>query len=370
MSREDRLIELQERVKELTCFYEIASIAQRYEGDPSTFLSEAVRLMPPAWKHPAYAVAEIRVDQQSYLSGDLPQAQVCQEAPLYIEGQLRGRLRVCYPASQFGQQEFLPEEQPLLERISAEIATRIERHEKKEQQQLIERRLQHSDRLSILGELTAGIAHELNTPLGNILGYAQLMLTEKQDTRTRKDLERIITSSIHAREIVKKLMFFACEIPNQFEYADLNKLIADSLRLLENKIKAESVQTLLQLHDNLPRLKLDSVQVTQVFFNLVINALHAMRDKGGTLTIATRTEKDHVLLTVADTGHGIPEAIRDKIFQPFYTTKPVGEGSGLGLSVVHGIVKAHGGTIGVNAVSEGGTAFHIRFPLTLPDYAE
>lgn len=358
--KKDLHFELRERIKELSCLYTISKISQQNEKQLTVLLNEICHCIPSGWSYPEKAVARIILDGVSYTSSVIPEPGILQFSEIIIESESRGRVEVHYSVK--GKNNFIEEEQQLIDKIALEVSGLAERHEKRQKQELLERRLRHNDRLSVLGELTAGIAHELNTPVGNILGYAQLLLGENKNEKTRRDLEKIIASAIHSREIIKKLMFFSCEMPTQFEQQDFNRMVKDSLRLLHAKFESANIKITVTLDENIPLARFDTIQITQVIFNLVINAIHAM-PQGGQLYISTTYKKSAIELRVRDNGKGIAPGIIEKIFQPFFTTKPLGEGTGLGLSVVHGIVKSHNGKINVVSGENQGTEFILEFPV-------
>nr|MBP6643551.1 sensor histidine kinase [Flavobacteriales bacterium] len=238
----------------------------------------------------------------------------------------------------------------------------FERNERRERKALLEVRMRSNDRLTILAEITAGIAHELNTPLGNVLGYAELLKKDETERERRSDLQRIIDSALIGREIVKKLMYFSCEMPAQFLIADANKALRDTVHLLAQRLEQQRVSVQWSLSRTPPMLRIDQVQFAQVVSNLVLNAAAAM-PRGGTIAIASDHTPTAVTITIADTGTGIDAEHLKKIFQPFFTTKPTGEGTGLGLAVVHGMIKGHGGNVSVESTVGKGTTFTLSFPV-------
>lgn len=353
---------LRERIKELACLYAVARIAQTQELGLEPMLVAMVRTIPQGWQLPDDLWVSLEVDGHAHGRHD-PEGPRLQR-PIVIDGEVRGVLAVGYPPdSTTGLSSiFLEEEEQLLEKLAAEVASMVERQEKRERQRLFEARMLQQDRLNVLGELTAGIAHELNTPLGNVLGYAELLMAGERDPARREDLQRIIDSALIGRDVVKRLMYFSCEMPSQFREQDLNTVVEGVLRLLRRQVDEAGLVLQLDLSEDLPPVRLDRVQFEQVLTNLVLNAV-AATPSGGRLRITTGTADGNVELRVADTGHGIaPEHLR-KIFQPFFTTKATGEGTGLGLSVVHGIIKGHGGDIRVESTPGTGTCFIITLPL-------
>lgn len=357
--------QLAERIKELSCLYAVARSVQQQDRPLPELLQEVINVVPQGWQFPEAAEVRIRLDDAVF--GDPTDLKDSMCADLLVDRMERGRITVSYPDASIAVDGplFLPEEQPLLERIAADLSAVIERHERIHQQHLLESRMRSNDRLTILAEITAGIAHELNTPLGNVLGYAELLKKDEEVRERRSDLQRIIDSALIGREIVKKLMYFSCEMPAQFQLADANKALRDVLHLLEQRLEHQEVTVQWHLGNGLPPVRMDHVQFAQVISNIVLNAVAAM-PKGGNITLSTEQTVGLVVINITDTGTGISEADLKKIFQPFFTTKPTGEGTGLGLSVVHGIMKGHGGSVAASSTIGEGTTFTLSFPIPSP----
>ncbi len=229
----------------------------------------------------------------------------------------------------------------------------------------LEQQLQHADRLAKVGTLAAGVAHELNGPLNNILGYAQLS-SKQQDLpeQVYQDLDNIIRFSLHAREIVKKVMLFSRQLPPGHENIDLNKVIKESLYFTEPLCRQKKIDIKCDFEENLPKMKGDFSQLRQVVVNLVVNGAQAMPDKGGKITLQTLTDsKNRIEMIIRDTGTGMSPETLEHCFMPFFTTKDVDQGTGLGLSVVHGIIKSHNGVITAHSTLGKGSCFHVNFPV-------
>jgi signal transduction histidine kinase len=258
---------------------------------------------------------------------------------------------------------FLAEERNLIKIVARELTLFIKRAVAEENNQKLALQLQHSKRLAFVGELSAGIAHELNEPLGKILGFAQLIkkngaLSEQQEL----DVDRIVKASLYTREIIKKLMLFSRQMPRQVVPVSLNAIISNILYFIDVRFQSRGVTIEEKLDPNLPQIQADPVQLSQVMVNLITNAIHAM-PTGGKIMVSTKRHKKGVCLMVKDTGMGMSAEIKRKIFEPFFTTKPVGQGTGLGLSVVLGIIQEHHGSITVNSTPGKGSKFEIILPL-------
>jgi two-component system NtrC family sensor kinase len=225
-------------------------------------------------------------------------------------------------------------------------------------------RLMESDRLAAVGELVAGVAHEVNNPLSSISAFAQLLLRDGELTAEQRDsIEVIRGETLRASQVVKDLLAFARRSEPQQIPLDLNSLVARTLRIRHYQFGESSVRVEQLLTPDLPSVMGDPRQLQQVCLNLLSNAVQAMTaTSGGTLVVRTFAEERNVVLEVSDTGPGIAPAARDHVFEPFFTTKKEGEGTGLGLSVSYGIVAAHGGRIVVANTSAAGTTFRVTLP--------
>jgi two-component system NtrC family sensor kinase len=237
---------------------------------------------------------------------------------------------------------------------------------KETQQELLQK-----EKLASMGQLAAGVAHELNNPLGTILLYSNIVYKETPEESThREDLQMVIDETERCKAIVRNLLDFARQNEVSAYPTNLNELLQKLVEEQKKHPEFDKIQLVLQLDPDLPTIQADPLQLQQVFTNLMKNAVEAMEPKGGgSLTLATRTAPfgQGVRVTIADTGVGISEGNRDKLFTPFFTTKPVGKGTGLGLAIVYGIVKMHRGQIQVQSEAGQGTTFTITLPLKLSD---
>lgn len=360
VSTEDKL---KERIKELTCLYNVSSYignSNLFDLDP-TFKAIAVSIKDAV--HCAEsACVEMKLGDEVMQAGISPSESVYIAAFIKVFNRPFGEIKIRYPKGQFGEHSFLEEERQLLRTVASEIGNLIERKQIIDNEEVIKRQMERADRLSILGEITAGIAHELNTPLANILGYSEL-LKERLVTEPEalQDLDKIMHSTIYSREVVKKLMFFSCEMPQQMELVNINPLITEAFELIKPSFTKKNLKYILSFSEKEIKLRVDSIQFTQVIFNLVINAIY-FSPENGIITLEVYNHIREIVLLIKDQGKGITKEISEFIFHPFYSTKPAGEGSGLGLSVVHGIIKSHKGTIKHGPNHPKGTIFTVTFP--------
>lgn len=228
----------------------------------------------------------------------------------------------------------------------------------------IERQLQRADKLASLGQISAGIAHEINNPLGVILGYTQLLMKEHSpESQAYLDLQTIEKQAGNCKRIVADLLKFARAAETARAPFDVNQSLREVIALLNRQLERDNITVNIRLAPDLPAVVGDSEKMKQVFMNLVMNAKQAIAG-GGTIWISTEAEPrtEQIKITVSDNGCGVPEAVVDKIFDPFFTTKPVGEGTGLGLAVSYGIIHEHDGSIEVKSEEGVGTTFTIHLP--------
>ena len=226
----------------------------------------------------------------------------------------------------------------------------------------LEEQLQHSEKMASIGLLAAGVAHEVNTPLAGISSYTQLLLGEMDEGDPRNDLlKKIEKQSFRAAKIVNNLLNFARSGTSEFETLDVNKILQDVLSLVDHQLDASRIKVRRELADRLPPVRGNENRLQQVFFNLVLNARDAM-PSGGWLTLRTRADEDAVVVEVADTGDGIRKEDIKRIYDPFFTTKGIGRGTGLGLAVSYGILQEHGGAIFVDSAPGQGTTFQVALP--------
>ncbi|MEX2490575.1 MAG: ATP-binding protein [Nitrospirales bacterium] len=229
-------------------------------------------------------------------------------------------------------------------------------------QRALESQLRKTERLAELGTLASGMAHEIGTPMNVILGRAELLMRKAKDEPTRKGLETIVTQVERITKIMNQLLSFARKRPSEQRGVDLVGAIGSVLDMLLEKFNNNNIAVIQDYVPDLPRVLADPDHISQVLLNLLLNACQAMPG-GGTLTLSLCLKEEMVELSVQDAGTGIPEDQISKIFDPFFTTKAVGEGTGLGLTVVHGIILEHNGTIHVNSVPNKGTTFTISLPV-------
>jgi hypothetical protein len=228
---------------------------------------------------------------------------------------------------------------------------------------MLEEQLQQTDKLSSIGLLAAGVAHEVNTPLTGISSYSQMLMQQIPDSDPRHQLlEKIHRQTSRASSIVNNLLNFSRVSDARYAPVDLNRVLDDTIQLLDAQLRNTEIEVVREYADNLPRPAGHAAKLQQVFMNLILNARDAM-PQGGRLEIATEYDGVEVAICFRDTGVGIAPEHLAKIYDPFFTTKQIGKGTGLGLAVSYGIIRDHGGHITVESRTDAGTEFRITLPL-------
>jgi len=245
--------------------------------------------------------------------------------------------------------------------MSAALKTRDERLK-----EFATRKIMESERLAVIGQLAAGVAHEINNPLQCIVTYSHLLLEQMPAANgTRDSVQKIVTQANRCRDIIRGLLDFSWPRKPDKRPANANLVLQECVSLLEKQAQFHNIEFVRDLQEDLPAALMDRSQIQQVFMNLIINAAEAIGNRGR-LTLATRFDRpaNTVEVEFADTGHGIREEDLERIFDPFFTTKETGHGTGLGLAISYGIVKEHNGTISVDSEVGSGTTFRVRLPVT------
>jgi len=230
----------------------------------------------------------------------------------------------------------------------------------------LQKQLMRSEKLSALGQMISGAAHEINNPLAGIYGYSQLLLEEELPTQVRSDIEVILRETKRCQNIVKNLLTFARKHNSEREPIDTNEIINSVLELQGYQLKVDGIELEEELDERLPKITGDYHQLQQVFVHLINNANHALKESKKTpkkLAVHSEFVQDSVQIKISDNGVGISNENKDKIFDPFFTTKEVGEGTGLGLSICFGIVESHQGKLFVDSTPGQGSTFTLELPL-------
>ncbi len=261
----------------------------------------------------------------------------------------------------------LRESRSALEKSNAELEAKVDERTaalKNAQDQLVQ-----AEKMTVVGQLVSGVAHELNNPLAGILGYSQLLLRKDPGKDQERGLKKIEREAERCKRIVQNLLIFARKRKLRREPADINGVIDSTIELRAYHLKVENVRVKRDFDPNLPKTMVDVSQIQQVLMNLINNAQHAMAMSGrpAEMTLRTRHTNGRIRVEVGDSGPGVARENMQKIFDPFFTTKEVGQGTGLGLSICYGIVNEHGGTISVESPPGRGATFAIELPVQTHD---
>jgi len=254
--------------------------------------------------------------------------------------------------------------------LSKKMVRRIQLADKEKQKR--NEQMFQTGKLASIGELAAGIAHEINNPVAIMVeeaGWIDDLLEEEefQESKNlgefRRALRQIRTQGKRCKEITHKLLSFARKTDSRVQEVQLNELIEDIITISAKRAKYSRIVINTDIQKELPPIEVSPTEMQQVLINLINNALDAMEENGGTLSISARLEEDNIVIEVSDDGPGIPEDNLSQIFDPFFTTKPVGKGTGLGLSICYGIIKKLGGKISVRSEMDTGSRFRVSIPL-------
>jgi signal transduction histidine kinase len=281
------------------------------------------------------------------------------DLPLLVGQNVVGVLRIFFDE----QRQFSEEELNFAVAIAEQCALAIDKARLIEKQQIQYDHLAiQADKLSSLGRMAAGIAHEINNPLAGILLYSSNLVKKVPETGPlKKGLEVIIHETIRCRGIIQDLLEFSREREPVKALADINGVINKALSILANEFRLNRISLEKRLSDNLPNVLIDVNQIEQVFINFFMNAIEAIQGQGQVSVRSYKHEDNQgVVVEIGDSGMGIPQEHLERIFEPFFSTKP--KGTGLGLAVNYGIIQKHGGQIRVSSQPGRGTTMTIRLP--------
>ncbi len=248
----------------------------------------------------------------------------------------------------------------------------------KRKEEELETQLRQAQKMEAVGSLAGGIAHDFNNVLFPIIGYTELIMEDvPEESKTRRNLNRILQAANRAKDLVQQILAFSRQAEKERRPVQIQSIVKEAGKLLRSSIP-KNIEIRQEIEEDCRPVMADPVQIHQVVMNLCTNAYHSMREKGGVLEVSLMEEEiggddlkadlglfpgSYLKLTVSDTGHGMDKAVMSRIFDPYFTTKAPDEGTGMGLSVVHGIVKGHGGEIEVHSEPKKGTTFHVHLPI-------
>lgn len=347
------------RIERLNHIYREVNSLESPSGFTDT-MDAIIDSMRHLFSHPSTISIRIAIDGHIYETADFIELGEVLSTEITFGDRKRGDIEVFQSRKNFSYSEL---DYLCLQNLSLQLSTVLFTKEIIEKRDDLENQLLHADRLAKIGQLAAGIAHELNNPLNDVLGFSQLSLNIPDlPEQVYEDLEKIYKSSLFAREIVRKLMFFSRQLPRKQTRIAINNLIKEWLYLLESRCQKNNIEVIQEYGNIESEFTGDSSQLSQVIVNIVINAIQAMPE-GGTLKVKTSGTESEIHIYISDTGVGMNRKTLDQIFIPFFTTKDVNQGMGLGLSVVHGIISDHEGAIDVQSEEGKGTIFQITLPI-------
>ena len=304
-------------------------------------------------------------------------------AELYVpikthQGQLSGILVLGQKLSQL---PYSNEDRDLLITLSRQMAINLEnarlynmaqqelteRKKAEEKERQLQQELNLSSRLASVGELAAGVAHEINNPLTGIMGFSQRLLRKSTDETSKRDLKRIYEEAQRAAKVIQNLRAFARRSEPKKEHSNIHDILQKALEMRIYELRTSNIEIITELASNLPPAMVDFQQIQQVFLNIIMNAEQTMTEAncGGKLVIKTQEHKGYIMITFTDDGPGISGKNLDKVFDPFFTSRGERGGTGLGLSICHGIVTDHGGKIYARSELGKGTTFFVELPVTI-----
>lgn len=370
---QERLLgELKERNKKITCLYSVGEVIRGQSVEQDIFRAVA-QLIRPACSYPERTRTRIVFDGHVYEELAVSNTPWSFSAPIVVGGRERGKLELVYreaidpkiPGT------LTKEDCTMIEAIARTLGEAMERRE-------AEAKVIQASKLASIGELAAGVGHEINNPINGVINCADIMLENMSPSSPdRRFAELIRSEAERVATIVKKLLTFSRQQQETYSHASIAEVLDSVLSLSAKKIEKSLIELRLEIPDSLPRLRCRSEQLQQVFMNLIINAIHALDERypdgspNKTLTIAIEPvaldEREFLRIVVADLGVGMTDVTRSRLFDPFFTTKGRDKGTGLGLSVSDGIVKDHGGFFEVESVLGEYARFYVYLPVSGPE---
>ena len=355
-----------QKAKEIVCLYKIKSLALVPEITIEQYLEKVVRIIASTWAFNHFAQARVKCCSYEAKTKHFTESILSMRTDLFNHDKVMGFLEITYPQTILVQAEypFLQVEKQLIKNIASELSKTLQQWFMNRDNSQYVKQLRHTDRLATLGQLVSGIATQLNEPLNDILGFAELLATnDSLDDNAKNDLNEIINASLSVRDIVKKLMHFSGEVASKIEKVDVNESIKTALFLLQARSNRLDIEVKLYLSQEMPSILIDFSQFHQILVNILLNAEQAIKNKKGIIEISTEINENSVILTISDNGEGIPEELKDVIFRPLFSTKQENIGTGIGLSVAKELVEASGGTISYQSTRDVGTIFTLTFPI-------
>lgn len=371
--------QLHERTRALHCLYSISRLVEQDDISPDELMQRIVNLIPAAWQYAEDACARLILEGREFVTDNFKETIWQQSVDITVDKNRIGSLEVFYlverPASDEG--SFLREERNLIDQVAQRLGDVVEKQRDEEQKAELQARLMQSQKMEAIGTLASGIAHDFNNLLQVITGFTQLT-TRKMDRTSGEyiNLMKVLDSSKRAAELVRQILTYSRKDNLEMQPLDMKHIIEETLKLLRSSLPT-TIKIVQQINHDGGLVMANATQMQQVIMNLCTNAKHAMQETGGELkielteveiktddSISSREMQPgkYIRLTVSDNGYGMTTEVQARIFDPYYTTKEKDIGTGLGLSVVEGIVKKHRGYITVDSQPDQGTKFQIHWP--------
>lgn len=365
---------LDARERELRCHYSVSRILEEAGGSVERIMGETVRVLPEAWEHQGDACARITLRGRAYHSQGFTETPWAQRSSIHVHGEEVGAAEVRYLSRHPPREDgpFLRAERALLDAVAQRLGHAVERAEEAlrlgVQEAELRKRLLHLTRVTTVGEMASSIAHEVNQPLTAISTYAQacrrmIQTGDVDAAQVSHVLGRITDEALRAGEIIHRLKALVRRRESERRMCSVNSLILQMAPLAQVDARLHGVALRLSLAPGLPDVMADSVQIQQVVLNLIrngVDALEAMGAGGEVLVETGLAAPGEVIVAVTDHGCGLPEAVREELFQPFFTTKE--DGMGMGLSISRSIVVMHGGRLWYERLQPHGTTFRFTLP--------
>ncbi|BHH85986.1 response regulator [Desulforhopalus sp. 52FAK] len=370
---------LGERLKELHCLYRIEELVRQENATTEEILQSIADLIPSSWQYPDITCGQIKIAEKSYKTDNFKETEWLQTQKIIASGIEVGVVEVYYleEKPEIDEGPFLGEERKLIGAIAERIGEIIEGKQKEEGRRLLEKQLQQAQKMESIGTLAGGVAHEFNNMLAIIMGNNQLIIEElPEGSLARESTEEIKIAGTRARDVVKQLLTFSRQDDAEKKEMDFTFVVQESMKLIRSSIPVNIKIEQNLSADTYPVMGNDT-QINQLLIHLCNNGVDALPEKGGIVTVElsyetideVQTKHQQQLkpglyakLMVSDNGIGMDKVVLDRVFEPYFTTKDIGEGTGIGMAIVHGIVERHDGAIYVDSTPGQGTTFTIFLP--------
>lgn len=371
---------LGERVKELNCFFNISSLTSTPDISLEDLIQGITDLIPPSWQYPEITCARILLDGKEYKTANFKETKWKQYAEISVNNENIGSLEIFYLKEMPEEDEgpFLKEERNLIDAVSKRLRDIIEKKQAEEEKKKLEIQLRQAQKLESIGNLAGGIAHDFNNILSSVIGFTELAIDDvEKGTKIEDYLQEVYSAGKRAKDLVRQILAFARQSEEETKPIRIDTIVKEVLHFIRS-----TIPTTIEIKQRILSNSLimgNPIQVHQILMNLCTNAAYAMEDRGGILDVSLKdlaienaeqknkldlNHGSYIEIGVSDTGTGIPADIIASVFEPYFTTKRPGEGTGMGLAMVHGIVESYGGRIMVDSTLGKGTVFRVYLPIT------